>query len=161
MVPICPSSVEPISDIFHVVMLSASLNFSCARPCLSVSSDGCHTSVSGKYSRRRGVESCEPPDLVTTLTFLSPESCLPFKGKSVTADWLTVVCRLGSEPVPVTVSVVAPSRSATLTSTILDERTNTFVITVDVNPRASNLNSYKPGNRFAKIYFPSSSLDVE
>src|SRR5712664_2931688 len=84
-VPICPSSVEPITDIFHVVMLSASLNFSCARPCLSVSSDDCHTSVSGKYSRRRGVDDCELPDFVTTFTFFPRRvSCLPFTRRSVT-----------------------------------------------------------------------------
>ncbi len=41
--PISPSSVEPMTASFQVVMLSASLNFNCARPCLSVSSCGCQT----------------------------------------------------------------------------------------------------------------------
>src|SRR5262249_61352595 len=56
--PCPPSTVEPTTDIFQVVMLSASLNFKCARPCLSVSIWGCQSSVSGKYSRKRGVAIC-------------------------------------------------------------------------------------------------------
>src|SRR5262249_35505921 len=47
--------VVPMTAIFQVVMLSASLKSRRARPCASVSSEGCQTRVSGKYSRSRGV----------------------------------------------------------------------------------------------------------
>src|SRR5437763_1028533 len=91
-VPIWPSSVDPMTDIFQVVMLSASLNFSCARPCLSVSRDGCQTRVSGKYSRRRGVEDCcGPPGFVLTLPPLSSVKFLPVRGNSTT-DLDTEAC---------------------------------------------------------------------
>src|SRR5436305_11354289 len=70
--PISPLVVEPMMLSFHVVMLSASLKRSSARPCASVSSDGCQRSVSGKYSRKRGVEvsteRSDVPDFVMTLT---------------------------------------------------------------------------------------------
>src|SRR5215510_417976 len=39
-------------------MLSAMANLSCALPEESVTSSGCHNSVSGKYLRRRGVKAC-------------------------------------------------------------------------------------------------------
>src|SRR4030095_6675113 len=158
-VPIWPSSVVPITDIFQVVMLSASLNFNCARPCLSVSSDGCQTSVSGKYSRRRGVNDCEPPDFVTMLTPLSDEMARPLKRTSPRVA--LVVCTAGASAVTLTVSLAVPSRNSTLTSTMFDGRTRTFVITVDTKPRASNLSSYNPGARLPNRNFPSSLLVVE
>src|SRR6185369_919752 len=157
-VPIWPSSVVPITDIFQVVMLSASLNLSCARPCLSVSSDGCQTSVSGKYSRRRGVNDCALPDLVTMLTPLSAEMDLTLNTSPRVA---LVVCTAGASAVTVTVSLAAPSRNSTLTSTMFDARTRTFVITVATKPCASNLSSYNPGARLPNRNFPSSLLVVE
>src|SRR4029077_9192987 len=54
-VPTCPSLVEARTDIVQVVMLSASLNRSCACPRTSVTVSGLQSKVSGKYWRTRGV----------------------------------------------------------------------------------------------------------
>src|SRR5215467_10727958 len=67
--PMRPSSVEPMTASFQVVMLSASLKLICARPCLSVSMEGCQSNVSGKYSRSRGVDNWRAPELPKALKF--------------------------------------------------------------------------------------------
>src|SRR6185503_5925804 len=101
-----------MTTIFQVVMLSASLKLICARPSLSVSIEGCQSSVSGKYSRRRGVDICESPDLVTTFMFRDRG----WLGNPITEAF---TCgRLGAALTD-TVSVTLPTLSSALTSVVL------------------------------------------
>src|SRR3954447_21523414 len=54
--PNLPCASDAMQNIFQAVILSASLNFISARPLRSVTISGRHKRVSGKYSRKRGVE---------------------------------------------------------------------------------------------------------
>src|SRR5947209_20289697 len=109
-----------MTAIFQVVMLSASLKRSSARPSESVSSEGCQTRVSGKYSRKRGVEvsakRSDVPDFVTALrtpgasaarllTLLPLIGQLSLRRSDLSADEVEIS---GASAVTVTVSVVPP-----------------------------------------------------
>src|ERR1043165_7873114 len=148
--PIRPSSVEQTTASFQVVILSASLKLICARPCLSVSTEGGQTRVSGKYSRSRGVSPSRAPDFVITFTFLVNER--PLTGSAVV---------VGSDPA-VTVTVSAPP--ATWSSATICVRfvspTGTLVKTAGANPVASIRSSYSPGGRSEKTNLPSSFVTV-
>ena len=67
--PTCPASVEATTDMDHAVMLSAIGKSRCARPWSSVITSGFQTSVSGKYFRRRGVNSGFSADAVPCNVF--------------------------------------------------------------------------------------------
>src|SRR5215212_11331896 len=71
-----------MTDIFHVVMLSASLKRNSARPSRSVSTAGCQTRVSGNNSRSRGVESGlrAGPTYLTSTTVLTAEEVVLMSG---------------------------------------------------------------------------------
>src|SRR6185295_6514746 len=105
---------------FQVVMLSASLNFNWARPWLSVSKAGCQTSVSGKYSRRRGVDNCSglPKDTCghCSVTVVDIEA------------WLVSMLELGPA-VTFTVAATAPTCRLKSSVVMFDELTGTSVMT--------------------------------
>src|SRR5262249_61284222 len=125
-IPISPSTVEPTTDIFHVVMLSASLNFKCARPCLSVSIWGCQSSVSGKYSRKRGVAIC----CVAAVFGIAGSERVP---ERVTKETPALVCKIfdGSAMINTAFSI-EPTSSVTSTFVNFDEKTATLVTTEDL-----------------------------
>src|SRR5258708_2368099 len=112
-VPRYPSSVEATTFRFQVVMLSASLKLRCARPRASVSTDGCQSSVSGKYSRKRGVDAAAAKATPGTMD----------------ARDATSVCNTGTAAVTSTVSDVYPTSIVTSTIVVWPVRTGTLVIT--------------------------------
>src|SRR6266404_4334191 len=134
-IPICPSTVDPITDIFHVVMLSAILKSSFARPFLSVSMDGAHTNVSGKYCRSRGV----------AVAFrINAAFCLLLNGirdSTVETDDEAAVLRVEGSLVTVTTADVLPTCKDELSFVMPDDWTGTWVNIAFTNPGDSILTS--------------------
>ena len=85
-VSIAPAAVEAMASSFQVVMLPASRKSSRPRPSGPVSSRGAQTSVSGKYSRTRGVP-CSGSDL----TLGCRTRCSA--GEVMEADMVAMECR--------------------------------------------------------------------
>src|SRR5688572_32682198 len=101
-----------MATAFHVVMLSASLKRTWTRPPAPVSNAGCHNSVSGKYSRNRGVDvgrrGLEPDIVITSPTDAAAVArILDDDTVTSTEVFIEATCKV------TTTRVIAPARTNT------------------------------------------------
>src|SRR5215475_15315853 len=106
-----PLTVEAITDIFQVVMLSAMANLSWALPEESVTSSGRQSRVSGKYLRNRGVNICLSAWILATAV-----------SRTVVDIEVVVVSISGCAAVTSTVSETAPTVNLTSILVRLEEK---------------------------------------